>query len=84
METYFFPKREENNNFVFADIGLANPDAGKIYTDLTRRFPVTSKRGIKYMLILYAYGTNEILVEPIKTRSDSDMLHTYDVLYDTL
>ena len=36
------------------------------------------------MLIPYAYDTNAVLVEPTKTRSDADMLHAYDVLYDTL
>ena len=36
------------------------------------------------MLILYAYDANAILVEPIKSRSDSDILRAYDVLYDTL
>ena len=35
------------------------------------------------MIILYAYETNTILVEPIKTRSDTGILHAYDVLYDT-
>ena len=39
---------------------------------------------MQYMLILYAYGTNAILVEPIKSRSDTDMLRADDVLYDTL
>ena len=34
-----------------------------------------------YMFILYECDTNEILVEPIKTRSDTDMLHAYDVLH---
>ena len=36
------------------------------------------------MLILYEYYTKVILVEPIKTRSDTDMLHAYYVLYVTL
>ena len=36
------------------------------------------------MLILYAYDTNTILVEPIKSQRDSDILRAYDVLYDTL
>ena len=44
-----------------------------IYTDLTGRFPVTSNRVMQYMLILYAYDTNAILVEPIKTRSYADI-----------
>ena len=36
------------------------------------------------MIILYAYDTNSILVEPIKTKSDAYMLRTHDVLYNTL
>ena len=36
------------------------------------------------MLILYAYDTNTILVEPIKTIIDADMLRAYDILHDTL
>ena len=36
------------------------------------------------MLILYAYYTNEILVEPIQKISDAYMLRAYYVLYDTL
>ena len=80
----FFHKREENNNCVFATIGLAKPDPGKLFTYLTGPLPVTSNRGMQIMVILYAYDTTEILVEPIKTRSDADMLHAYSVLHDTL
>ena len=36
------------------------------------------------MLILYAYDTNAILAEPIKTRSDADMLRAYYGLYETI
>ena len=36
------------------------------------------------MLLLYAYDTNAILVKPIKTRNDVDMLRAYVVLYDIL
>ena len=36
------------------------------------------------MLILYAYDTNEVLEEPIKSRSDTYMLHEYYVFYNTL
>ena len=35
-------------------------------------------------IILYVYDTYEILVDPIKTRSDADILRAYDVLYVTL
>ena len=62
MENDFVLKREENKHCVFSAIGLPKHDTGKIYTDLTGRFPVTSNRGIKYMLILYEYDTNVTLV----------------------
>ena len=39
MEKVFFPKREENNNFVFAAIGLANPDTGKYIHIFNWKFP---------------------------------------------
>ena len=39
---------------------------------------------MQYMLILYAYDANTIMVEPIKSRSDSDILRSYDLLYYTL
>ena len=55
-----------------------------MYTYLTVCFLVTGNRVMQYMLILYAYDTNVVLVKPKKTRSDAYMLHAYDVLYDAL
>ena len=45
---------------------------------LPRRFPVTSIDGSKYLLIIYDYDSNAILAEPIKSRSDSEILRAYD------
>ena len=47
----------------------------KIYTDQTGRFPITSSRGYKYIMIAYDYDSNNILAEPIKSRTS---LHTKD------
>ena len=55
-----------------------------MYTDLTGRFQVAKKKRMQYMLIIYAFDTNTVLVEPTKTRSDEDILRTYDILYYTL
>ena len=77
---YSFPLREENTNSVFDAISLSYPDIGKVYTKLTRPFPLISNWGMQNMLILYAYDKNSILVKPIKTRSDADMLRAYDIL----
>ena len=45
---------------------------------------VTSNRLMQYILRLYVYDTNTILVEPIKTIIDADMLRAYDFLYEKL
>jgi len=50
---------------------------GKIYTDQTGRFPVTSTRGNKYILFMYNYDSNTILAKPLKTRTGSDLLAAY-------
>ena len=42
---------------------------GRVYTDQTGRFPVTSSSGHKYICILYAYDSNTILAEPIKIQT---------------
>ena len=40
--------------------------AGKVYTDQTGRFPVTSNRGYKYIRVAYDYDSNTIYAEPMK------------------
>ena len=43
--------------------------SNKIYTDQTGRFPVTSSRWYKYIMIAYDYDSNNILAEPLKSRT---------------
>jgi hypothetical protein len=45
----------------------AKEATGQIYTDQTGRFPITSSRGNKYIMILYNYESNDILAEPLKS-----------------
>ena len=42
---------------------------GKIYTDQTGRFPITSRKGNKYILVDYHYDSNTIHEEPLKTQT---------------
>ena len=60
-EADFFPRQRKKDS-LFSAIGLSDPDNGKLYTGLTGCFLVTKNRGIQYILILYTYDTNEILV----------------------
>jgi hypothetical protein len=61
------PQQEPNNqitNQAFATV----EETGRVYTDQTGQFPITSSNGYRYMLVMYHYNTNAILVEPLKTR----------------
>jgi hypothetical protein len=66
--------------FVYA----ATVDAGQIYTDQTGRFPVVSSKGKKYIMILYDYDSNAILVQPIKDRTDPELLKAFQVMEQVL
>jgi hypothetical protein len=67
-------------NFTFATI----EDTGKIYTNQTGRFPVTSRQGHKYILILYEYDSNAILTERLKSRNGGEILQAYTKLFEYL
>ena len=77
------PTQEPNNqttNWLFATI----ESTGKIYTNQTGRFPVTSSQGSKYVLVLYDYDTNAILTEALKNRTAPEILRAYHKLFQYL
>jgi hypothetical protein len=75
------PRIMECTNLIHAKI---YDTEGHIYTDLTGRFPSISSGGYKYILVLYDFGTNNILADPMKNRSDSEVIRAYTVIYDEL
>ena len=54
---------------------------GKVSIVQTGRFPVTSSRGSKYLMILYDHDSNAIIPEPITLRSEAELIRAYSVLY---
>ena len=54
---------------------------GKVSTDQTGRFPVTSSRGSKYLMVLYDYDSNAILAEPLTSRSERKLIRATRVLH---
>ena len=48
--------------------------SGKIYSDQTGRFPLTSSNGNRYVMVVYDNDSNSILVEPLKSRSAEHLL----------
>ena len=49
----------------------------KIYTYYMGKYPMTSIRGNKYLLIMYVYDANAILAELLNNRSGSHILESY-------
>jgi hypothetical protein len=72
--------QEDKCNFIYSAI----MDTNQIYTDLTGRFTTTSLGGNKYILILYDYDSNSILLAPMKNRGDKDMVRAFDLLIQSL
>ena len=73
--------QSENTNIVFSKtVDLS----GEIYTDQTRRFPVTSSKGNKYILVAYHNDSNTIHSEPLKTIPGLDLTSAYQKLHRLL
>jgi hypothetical protein len=60
------------------------PVTGKIFTDQTGRFPITSSRGNKYVMICYDYDSNNIIAEPLKSRTELELLRAYTKIHNKL
>ena len=57
---------------------------GKFYTDQTGRFPITSRKGNKYILVAYHYYSKTIHAEALKTRTGFDLKTSYHKLHSLL
>ena len=51
-----------------------------IFSDQTGKFPKRSQRGFKYIMVMVEIDSNAILVEPMKSRKDEEMIRAYDAL----
>ena len=50
---------------------------GKIHSDQTGRFTIQSSSGNKYMMVIYVYDPNAILVETLPYRSKESIVQAY-------
>ena len=51
-----------------------------IFSDQTGQFPTRSRRGNKYIMVMVEIDSNAILVEPMKSRKDTEMIRAYNLL----
>jgi hypothetical protein len=47
---------------------------GQIHSKQTGRFPITSSRRSKYIMVVYDYDSNAILTELLTSRTKSELL----------
>ena len=73
------PKNNKTNEY-FAKI----EETGLCGIDQTGKLPYTSKRGYKYIFVLYNYDPNAILVRPMKNRIDKEFLRVHDEVVEYL
>jgi hypothetical protein len=57
---------------------------GQIFSDQTSRFPITSSRGNKYIMVIYDYDSNAILTEPLTSRTEMELLRAYTKIHSFL
>ena len=74
------PKGERTNLCVVSLMRVS----GQIHSDLTGRFPIPSSNGYHYILIIYDYDSNSILMEPVKSRKAAELLRAYKKLHARL
>jgi hypothetical protein len=59
-------------------------DQGQLYTDLTGKFPLRSSKGNSYVMVCYIYDCNYVKVIPMKSRSASEWVKSYDSVHQEL
>jgi hypothetical protein len=74
----------KQTHFVYAAVLDIPIETGQIYTDQTGNFPNVLQWGNKYLMVLYDYDSNSILVEPLRNCTDAQMITAYDRLVEWL
>jgi hypothetical protein len=59
-------------------------DQGKLYMDLTGKFPLRSSKGNSYVMVCYVFDCNFVKVVPMKSRSASERVKAYDHIHQEL
>ena len=60
------------------------PATGQIHSDQTGKFIVASSNGNNYILVVYDYDSNSILIEPMRSRTGPCILGAFKVIHARL
>ena len=67
-------KQPTRTNNEFLGAATIDVQSDKACTELTIRLPVGSLHNMQYILVLYHYESNAILTEPMKYRTDDEII----------
>ena len=56
------------------------PSGKQFFSDQTRQFPRQSQQSNKYLMVMVEIDSNEILVEPLKSRKDPEPTQAYKTM----
>jgi hypothetical protein len=59
-------------------------DQGQLYTYFTGKIPVRSSKGNSYVMVCYIYDCNYVKVIPMRSRSASEWVKSYDTIHQEL
>ena len=78
-------KTQENKYInIYSAINHLEMPTGKIQSDKNVKFSIQPSSGNKYMMVMYVYDPNVILVEPIPDRSKESIVQAYQQIIQNL
>ena len=85
-DTDFFPSRQSTVMRTNDCCAIVVPfqETTKAYMDSTGRFPHKSTRGNEYVMVVYDYDSNAILVEALKNRTAGEMTRSWTTIQNRL
>ena len=84
IEDDYFPPQEPIKTYHIAAKIECYQAKQMAYSDLTGKFPHVSSRGNQYVLVLYDFDSNAILVAPLKSRQAHEITQKWKELHGKL
>ena len=71
------PSSSTRSHTIYAAILDPSAPTGCTYSNLTGHFPVQSNRGANYILVVYEYDSNAIIVQPLRNRTAPEIKRVF-------
>ena len=79
-----FPAHAEKTHDCYVAVHSLDEPTGRVYADQTGKFPCASTSGNNYLMVMYDYNSNAILMEPIRNRKGPTLVDAHRKLHRRL